>query len=163
MSSSIFKNLSSAKAFGQSKWFTPGQYLVKISGCRFNSGGYKGDSFVIEATVLGAKNENGKDDPKPGDTVAHIWNASGKKLDVARNTWMSFLCAMFSCEVASKTDEEWATISSAVIDYGALDDEVALLEVFNKKTQAGGDFTYHGWRRIAAPEDFQAFGLVPEN
>lgn len=157
----FFKNLSTAKAFGQNKWATPGKYLVKLTAVRFNNGGYKGDSFVIEGTVEAAENAGGADDPKKGDSIAHVWNASGKKQDIARNTWMGFLCAVFGCSPEDRTDDEWAKISADVIENDALKDEVMFLEVFMKKTQAGGDFTYHGWRRIATEEDYKKFGLVP--
>lgn len=161
MGTSMFKNLSAAKAFGQNKWFTPGKYLVKITGVRFNEGGYKGDSFVVEGSVLACNNQGTTDDPKIGDTCAHVWNATGKKAELARNTWVGFLCAMLGCQVQDHTDEEWAEISAGAIDDEALNGQVALLDVWNKKTQDGGDFTYHAWRHIATPADYEFFGVKP--
>jgi hypothetical protein len=155
----FFKDLSKATPFTQSKYFQPGSYVVEIQAVKYNEGGYRGDSFVIETKVLASKHTEDSDAPKPGDIAAHVWRADGEKRDIARNTWMAFLEAIFGVKTADKTDEEWSAISAQVIDDNALKGEPVLLEVFNKKTKAGGDFTYHAWRRIATPEDLQEFGI----
>jgi len=158
---SIFAKLSEAKGFNQSKWFTRGIYIAQLDAVKFISGGHKGDSFVIESTVLGVKNTDPNDvnAPKVGDSTAHIWNATGPKADIARNTWMAFMTAVFGCKNEDYTDAEWEEASADVIDNNSLDGKIMYLEVFNKETKAGGDFTYHAWKRQATPEDLASFGI----
>jgi hypothetical protein len=155
----FFKDLSKASPFTQSKWFQPGNYVVEIQAVKFNSGGYKGDSFVIETKVLASKHTESNEAPKEGEIAAHIWKADGDKRDIARNTWMAFMEAVFATKAADKTDAEWEAIAEQVLDDNALAGTKMLLEVFNKKTRAGGDFTYHAWRRVATDEDLAAFGI----
>lgn len=155
---SIFDNLDQADVFEQSKYFQPGRYIVAISACKFNSGGFKGDSFVIEAVTKGVLSDHA-DAPKVGELCAQVWNASGEKRDIARNTWLGFLCAVYGVGPKDYGGDQWKNISAAVIDQNALKDTLMYLEVFMKKTRAGGDFTQHAWRGVPTESQLSEFGL----
>jgi hypothetical protein len=155
----IFDNLDQAQVFENSKYFQPGRYIVDINACKFNMAGFKGDSFVIEATVVAAISDH-PDAPKPGELAAQVWNASGEKRDIARNTWLGFLCNVYGIKHDQYTGEQWKAISAKVIDDNALKGTRLYLEVFMKKTKAGGDFTQHAWRGVPTAEQLAEFGLT---
>lgn len=171
----IFDNLNTdADVFENSKYFQPGRYIVDIKQCKFISGGHKGDSFVIEATIVGAIPDPyfpaayalahpGKAPPlapTPGELAAQVWNASGDKRDIARNTWLGFLCAICGAKQTDYDDKQWKTISMRVIGDNAFGGKRAYLEVFMKKTLAGGDFTQHAWRGAPTAEQLAEFGIA---
>jgi len=154
----IFDNLDQAEVFENSKYFQPGRYIVEIAACKFNQGGFKGDSFVIEATVKGVISDHA-DAPKVGERAAQVWNASGEKRDIARNTWLGFLCKVYNVKQDAYDGEQWKTLSVKVIEDNALKGQLVLVEIFMKKTRAGGDFTQHAWRGVPTAEQMTEFGL----
>lgn len=156
---SIFDDLDNANVFENSKYFQPGMYIAEIVGVKFIQAGYKGDSFVIEAKVVGVKSTH-PEAPAVGELCAQVWNASGEKRDIARATWMGFLCAVFGVKQEQYTAAQWKQISSQVIDGGALNGKRFALEVFTKKTRTGGDFTYHKWLGAATAEQLAEFGIA---
>ena len=156
---SIFDQLDQTSIFENSKYFQPGRYIVAINAVKFIQGGYKGDSFVIEAKVLGVKSEH-PDAPAPGELAAQVWNATGEKRDIARATWMGFLTTVYEKKQEELTAEQWKQVSAQVIDNNALAGQQLYLEVFMKKTRAGGDFTYHKWIGIATPDQLAEFGIA---
>lgn len=156
----IFDNLSQAQVFENSKYFQPGRYIVEITQCKFNVGGYKGDSFIIECKVIAAISEH-PDAPKVGETAAQGWNASGEKRDIARNTWLGFLCRVYNCQKEDYNDAQWKKISTKVIDENKLAGTRMYLEIFMKKTKKGGDFTQHAWRGIATAKHYKEFNMQP--
>ncbi len=155
----IFDNLDQAEVFEQSAYFQPGRYIVAIKACKFISGGHKGDSFVIETTVRGIASEH-PEAPKVGETAAQVWNASGDKRDIARNTWLGFLCAAYGCKQTEYNGEEWKNVSNAVIEQNALEGTLLFLEVFMKTTRAGNPFTQHAWKGTPTKEQLAEFGLT---
>jgi hypothetical protein len=154
----VFDNLDQASVFENSKWFQPGRYIVEIQQCKFISSGFHGDSFVIEAKVLGVISTH-PDAPQPGELCAQVWNASGEKRDIARGTWLGFLCAIYGAKPADYSGEQWKAISAAVIDDNKLKGQWVYLEVFMKKTQKGNDFTQHKWLGTPKPEVLKEFNL----
>jgi len=140
---SIFDNLDQATVFENSVYFQPGTYIVEINACKFVQG-YKGESFVIESKVLGV-NSDESDAPKVGQIAAQVWNASGDKREIARATWLGFLCAVFQVKKEDYNGEQWKNISAEVIDDNKLKGMKLFVSVFMKKTKAGGDFTQHRW------------------
>ncbi len=154
----IFDNLDQADVFENSKFFQPGRYIVAIKACKFVQG-FKGESFVIECVVKGVRSEH-PDAPQPGELAAQVWSASGEKRDIARSTWLGFLCAVTGKAKDDYTGEQWKSISSKAIDENALANQVCYLEVFMKKTRAGGDFTQHKWHGIATDAQLAEFGIT---
>lgn len=155
----IFDNLDQAEVFENSKYFQPGRYIIAIKACKFIKGGHKGDSFVIECTVKGVISDD-PNAPQIGELAAQVWNASGDKLDIARNTWLGFLCKAYGVKQKDYTGEQWKHISTKVIDDNALGGTVFALECFMKKTKAGGDFTQHAWRGVPTAEQLAEFGIT---
>ena len=165
----IFDNLDQATVFENSKYFQSGIYIVDIQACKFISGGHKGDSFVIEAVIAGVKSTHEKA-PQVGETAAQVWNASGEKRDIGRNTWLGFLCAAYGVKQDKYTGEQWKAISTAVMDGGALNGGPSSstpgtptrlrLEVWMKTIErTGKPFTMHGWRGMPSVEELAEFGL----
>ena len=153
----IFDNLTQAQVFENSKWFQPGRYIVEIQQCKFNSGGYKGDSFVVETKVI-AVDSSHPDAPQVGETAAQVWNASGDKREIARNTWLGFLCMCYQVKKEDYDDSQWKDISGQVLNDNALQGYRMFLEVFMKKTREGGDFTQHAWRKPATAAHYVELG-----
>jgi hypothetical protein len=154
----IFDDLDQADVFANSKYFQPGMFIVDIKACKFITGGHKGDSFVIEATIVATKSDHA-DAPQPGELAAQVWNASGDKRDIARNTWLGFLCSAYGVEQKAYSGEQWKTISEKVIGEGALDGTRLRVEVFMKTTRAGNPFTQHAWRGVPTAAELAEFGL----
>lgn len=155
----IFDNLDQAQVFENSKYFQPGRYIVEINACKFNQAGFKGDSFVIEATIVAAISEH-PEAPKVGELAAQVWNASGEKRDIARNTWLGFLCNVYGVKPDEYSGEQWKAISAQVIDNNALKGTRLYLEVFMKTTKANNPFTQHAWRGVPTAEQLAEFGLT---
>lgn len=153
----IFSKLSSAALFEKSKYCTEGMYIAEIKAVKLVNG-FKGDSFVIEASVVAVKS-HAEGAPQPGETVAHVWRCSGEKQQMGIATFMQFMSAVFGCEPDEKTDKEWETLSAKVIDENALEGTDMVLEVFNTTTKAGGQFTYHKWLHPAEEKDYAQFGI----
>lgn len=154
----IFDNLDKASVFENSKYFQPGRYIVEIKACKFISG-YKGNSFVIESVVKAAISD-APEAPKVGELAAQVWNADGDKRDIARNTWLGFLCAAYGVKHTDYSGDDWKRISEAVIEENKLAGTLLLVEVFMKKTRSGGDFTQHAWRGVPTAEQLSEFGLA---
>lgn len=155
---SIFDDLDQAQVFENSAFFQPGSFIVEITNCKFIQG-YKGDSFVIESRVLAAQSEH-KDAPAVGQLAAQVWNATGKKRDIARSTWLGFLCAVIDKKKDDLSGEQWRDLSGKVIDDNALKGTKMALDVFTKKMQStGNDFTHHKWIGVPTAEQLAAFGL----
>jgi len=155
----IFDNLDQAEVFENSKYFQPGRYIVEIAGCKFIKGGHKGDSFVIEAIIRGAISDH-PDAPKVGERAAQVWNASGDKRDIARNTWLGFLCNVYAVKQDAYTGDQWKALSVKVIDDNALKGTLVYLEVFMKTTRAGNPFTQHAWKHVPTAPEMAEFGLT---
>ena len=157
--SNMFDNADQVTIFENSAYFQPGRYIVKINACKLITGGHKGDSFVIECTVLGSKSESDKA-PGVGETAAQVWNASGQKRDLARSTWFGFLCAAYGVAQSDYDNAAWKAVSEAVIEKGALNGTILYLECFNKITKAGNDFTKHNWGGVPTAEQMAEFGVA---
>lgn len=169
----IFDNLDEADVFENSAYFQPGRYIVAINACKFISGGHKGDSFVIEAKVLGVipdaeypavyalAHDGNPPPPCPGvgALAAQVWSASGDKRDIARNTWLGFLCSAYGVDKEAYDGAQWKTISERVIGENALGGQTLALECFMKKTKVNRDFTMHAWRGTPTAETMAEFGL----
>jgi hypothetical protein len=164
----IFDNLTGANPSGGGRYFTPGRYIVDITRIEFKQG-FKGESIVIEAQVVAGQPvpdsvnaQTGKphSPPQPGQTAAHVISASGSKEKMAKDNWMAFLLAVYQCEQAAYTDEQWSDISGKATQ-GALNGQRLLLDVWEKPQKANPDkvFTVHKWMRPATPEDLQEFGV----
>lgn len=155
---SIFDDLDQATVFENSKYFQAGMYIVDIGACKFISGGHKGDSFVIEAKIAGVKSDHA-DAPQVGETAAQVWNASGEKRDIGRNTWLAFLCAAYGVEQSKYDGAQWKTVSERVLE-GALNGTRLRVEVWMKTIQrTGKPFTMHTWRGVPSVEELAEFGL----
>lgn len=164
----IFDNLDQADVFSNSKFFQPGMFIVDIKVCKFISGGHKGDTFVIETVIAGVRSDH-PDAPQVGETAAQVWNATGEKRDIARNTWLGFLCSAYGVEQKVYTGDQWKQVSVAVMDGGALSGGKSsstpgvptrlLVEVFMKTTRAGNPFTMHAWRGVPSAAQLAEFGL----
>jgi hypothetical protein len=155
----IFDNLDQTEVFEQSQYFQTGRYIVAIKACKFIQG-HRGESFVIEAIVKGAKSEHEKA-PAYGQLAAQVWSASGDKRDIARNTWVGFLCAVYGKKPGDFNAEEWKATSEAVMN-GALLGQLMYLEVFEITTKAGKPFTKHAWRNVPSASDLAEFGIDGE-
>lgn len=147
----IFDNLTNAQVFERSAYFEPGLYIVQINAVKYIDSGYKGDAFVIEAKVLASKKTKENEPLAPGATAAQVWRASGDKKEIARGTWIGFLCAVFGIKQVDWDDARWKKVSADVIDNNALKGTELGLEVFTTTTKAGGDFTQHRW--LGQPTD----------
>ena len=156
---SIFDNLDQTQVFESSKYFQPGRYIIDLNAIKFIQAGHKGDSFVIECKIVATDSDH-PEAPKPGELAAQVWNASGEKRDIARATWMGFLTTVYDKKQEELTAEQWKQVSAQVIDNKALDGQRLYLEVFMKKTRAGGDFTYHKWVGVATPAQLAEFGVA---
>jgi hypothetical protein len=155
---SFFKKLSNAR-FGSGKWFTDGNYVVKISDIKYVQGGYRGDSIIIESDILGIRNQLPSEKaPKVGERAVQVIKASGEKEDMGRGNWMNFVCALAEESLESRTDAEWEEFSEELIEGDFAKDTEMYLEVFTKTTQKGGEFTVHNWLRIATDNDKQSMG-----
>lgn len=154
----IFDNLDQAQVFENSKWFQPGRYIVEINRCVYIKDGFKGDSFVIEVLVHGAISDD-VNAPKPGEIAAHVWNATGDKREIARNTWLGFLCNVFGLKPTDRDSAWWKSVSAQILDDNYLKGTKLYLEVFAKTTQAGNPFTAHNWKGVPTAEQFAEFGL----
>lgn len=163
--SGLFDNLDQASVFENSKWFQEGRYIVEITRCVFIKDGYKGDSFVIEARVLGAISTHAAA-PTEGQLAAHIWNASGDKRDMARGTWMGFLTNVFQLEQSDRDGDWWKATSAQVLDDNYLGGSKLYLEVFEKPKKNQSDpnkpkmFTQHNWYSTPTAEQFAEFGIA---
>jgi hypothetical protein len=156
----VFDNLDTVKTFEQSKYFEDGRYIVAIEAVKFLSGGFKGDSFVIETRILGAQG-TGPGAPVAGDSASHVWNCSGNKREIGQATWLSFLKAVFGkSEIEGMTGDQLKGLSAKIIDQGALNGTKVYLEVWTKETQAGNPFTMHSWKRKATEADLAEFELA---
>ena len=152
-----FDNMSDAQVFDKSKYFQEGQYLVELKKTELKSG-HKGESFVIETSVLGAHSDE-DNAPEAGETAAHVWNASK---EMSQSTLMQFLCALQGVSSPKALDDaKWSKIGKAVFEKNRAAGTVMYLEVFNTKTKAGNDFTVHRWQRVAEDADFERFGVDP--
>jgi len=173
----ILDDLDQTEIFSNSKYFQPGRYIVAINKCKLITAGHKGDSFVIEAVVQAAipdpnhpawyaQAHPGKvaaAAPGAGELAAHVWNATGEKRDLARSTWLGFLCAMFGIEKDDKTGKEWNDISKAVMEPNTgLQNQLSYLEVFMIKTRADNDFTKHVWFGAPSQDQLIEFGLAAD-
>lgn len=159
----IFDDLDQADAFSNSKYFQEGRYVVKIVACKFIQG-HKGDTFVVESTVLGVKSSRA-DAPQVGERAAHVWRASGspEKVTMGRANWKGFLCAVFALGDGSTLDGAyWKRISASVLDANYLKNQVFGLECHTKKTRSDDDFTVHNWRGPQSPAQLAEFGLAPD-
>lgn len=154
---SIFDNLDQAQVFENSAFFQKGKYLVEILACKFIQG-YKGDSFVIETKVVQVNSDH-PEAPQPGSIAAQVWNATGDKREIARSTWLGFMCAVFDKKKDDLPGEKWKELSAKVIDENALKGKQMALDVFIKKVQStGNDFTHHKWF-LPTAERLVEFGL----
>lgn len=157
----VFDNLSQAKVFENSKFFQDGRYIVELLACKFIAGGHKGDSFVIETKVYHTESNHEKA-PEPGETAAHVWNASGDKRDIGRSTWLGFLCKVYGVQPSDYDDKQWKKISAKVIDDNVLKGTYLYLEVFTKIIEkTGKPFTQHAWKGPALPEHYADLGIEP--
>ncbi len=154
---SIFDNLGDARVYDNSKFFQEGHYIVRIADCKFIEG-YKGQTFVIECNVLGAKSGHEKA-PTPGQIAAQVFKADGDKRDIALSTWKGFLCVAFGLDPDELDNEEWKDLSASVLDEGSLNGTVLELQCFMKTTLKGGDFTQHKWVGRPGKETLAKFGL----
>ena len=115
---SIFDNASQVNIFENSAYFQPGRYIVRIDEVKMITGGFKGDSFVVQGTVLGAKSDEASA-PSVGMTAAHVWSVSGDKREMGRATWFGFLCGVYGVAQSEYSDAQWKQVSEKVIE-GAL-------------------------------------------
>lgn len=154
----ILDDLDQAEVFEKSKWFQTGRYIVDIRVCKFIQDGHKGDSFVVETAVVGAISSV-SDAPDPGEIAAHVWSASGDKRDMAKATWIAFLCGVLGVEQKAYTGDQWKAISVNALDHNKLSGTRSYLECFMTKTRAGGDFTVHKWGGTPTAEQLAEFGI----
>jgi len=164
---------NNARTFDRSKYFTPGLFLVDITRLKHNDPNHpdprkrprNGESFVIEARVLGAQSSD-PSAPQPGETAAHIIaHLSGNdatKRELARADFQSFrnmLAGALGADPASYTPEQWQQFGAAIMadDGNALSGKLVLkLECFKANTS---NFTIHRWHGRATEADLNAFGL----
>ncbi len=170
----ILDDLDQAEVFENSDFFAAGRYIVRIEACKFILKGHKGDSFVVEATVLGVIAEDGevkqKDGsmemvnyPRVGVRAAQIWGASGteQRIKQGRGTWIAFLCSAFGVKKARFTGPEWKSHSGAVLD-GHLNGQIFGLDCHMVRTKEDGPFTVHNWRGPQTPAQLAEFGLAAD-
>jgi len=153
-----FSKLSTVKTYSKSAYFQPGNYIVEIQKVKLNEGGYKGDSFVIEAKVKAVTSDH-PEVPKVGTICAHVWAVSGAKREMGMANWMEFMSAVTGCSPDEKSDDDWQELSEAIIDEDQLNGTDMLLQVFMTKTKAGNDFTVHKWQGFPSKEDYEEFGI----
>ena len=109
-------------------------------------GGYKGDSFVVQGTVLGAKSDEASA-PSVGTTAAHVWSISGEKREIGRATWFGFLCGVYGVSQSEYTDAQWKQVSEKVIE-GALNGTQVYLECWFNESAAPEIYTVHDWGQV---------------
>lgn len=153
-----FDNLSKTQVYSKSKYFQEGTYLVKIVKTQLKKG-HKGESFIIETEVLGARSDHDAA-PDVGQMASHVWNA-GKEMAIP--TLMEFMCALYGVESPQAVDDAvWEKRAKKVFGKNGAEGQVMRLDVFMTTTKAGNDFTVHRWLRVATDADFEEFDVDPD-
>lgn len=154
----MFDGIESASVSEKGKWFAPGSYEVEIREVISKQTQRSGLCFIVACKVV----EASIDSEIPVGAEAS-WVQPFKNRQVALSAVKEFLCAVsgFYPRDTGIIAEQLDPIASRLLEtiVGASNPARGMrvhLEVFNRKTQAGTDFTVHQWRpsEQARPDQF---------
>lgn len=154
------QQLSKVQVFGSGKYFKPGDYLVRIHDTRYQKG-YKGETVIIEAEILGVINDGDEADPV-GTINTQVISLSGDQDKVAMgfSNLMGFACAAYEVEnPEAYSSEEWDQILTETLTKNGLENIYMVLSCFNKMSKKEKEYTVHKWLGLATKEDFAKYGL----
>ncbi len=156
----VFDDMNQAEIFGdRAPYFFPGQHIVQITGAKVVNG-HHGETHIIEARILGVRSVHPESSPV-GTVCAQGFNASKNPAAAKRatETWVKFMCALYGIKQQDWDAAQWKSNIANVIDNGALNGTITMLDCFFKEMLQGGDFTVHNWKGAPSADDLARFGL----
>lgn len=161
----IAKKVASSKGTIGGNYLHGGRGRAVIKNCSY-SGGYKGDKFVAEMTVISSEeNGVGKADPAGYSfSFLQMYTGNQEKVDTALNNTKSYLVAangdsLEDFNAQADAEEQMASLMEAACSKdqplrGVLVD----FESRSVKTKAGKDIIVQNWRAVKnqTPEQIEA-------
>jgi len=150
MNMAFWDQTGDADGSGRGNYFSGDyDYDVEIVAVKHKGAGYRGESVIVNVTVLTSNN----DECPAGMQKSVAWNLS-KQPVLSLGNIKAFVCGIYGLPAGSKGEEVKAKVNHVAKRMVEADNPLAGVRVhlstWMSKTQKGGDYTNHDWTPYVA-------------